>query len=519
MATNAPNYVSLTSDNYDTQLADILRRQKYAELLAQQGNEDIKVENVNGVPTPISPFQGLAKVFQTGMGAYLGGKAAEDAAALKKSERSQLIENLKNYETAPGDTISMPEQSISANMPAIPRATFDRATGTLVPGADTQTTPTNINIPKYELAAASRPRTLTEKGDLALQYAQNGSPETSAMWTGRYADVAKKQQLLANLVPQAKAALINKATPPNLLPSIQTALDLQDVEGLSADLKLAKEKGTASAKDQLYINASTDYLAKHPGKDITDFDASAEGKKAGAEAAARLSSQEKLAAFTKGLGDQDRSWVTIADKNGKPQRAYLSKAEILAKQNAGVSVSDVTVKPKPRLTSQQFIKLGEQLTGDVNTANRLKDYMKSVGNSPQGFKLIAQDFANAVTTAFGNPLTAKALQIATQNGTLQQLIGNLRLETVGGGVMTEQDAVRVITALGGNVSAFRNKQVVQQQIENILRSKEARIKQDMQFYNRDADAQDVAPMEYNFGGAGKGGGTTKTGVAFKIVGP
>ena len=216
-------------------------------------------------------------------------------------------------------------------------------------------------------------------------------------------------------------------------------------------------------------------------------------------------SQEKLATFTKGLGDQDRSWVTIADKNGKPQRAYLSKAEILAKQNAGVSVSDVTVKPKPHLTSQQFIKLGEQLTGDVNTANRLKDYMKSVGNSPQGFKLIAQDFANAVTTAFGNPLTAKALQIATQNGTLQQLIGNLRLETVGGGVMTEQDAVRVITALGGNINAFRNKQVVQQQIENILRSKEARIKQDMQFYNRDADAQDVAPMEYNFGNAKKSG--------------
>ena len=277
MATNAPNYVNLTSDNYDSQLANILRRQKYAELLAQQGGEDIKVESVNGIPTPISPFQGLAKVFQTGMGAYLGGKAAEDAAALKKSERSQLIENLKNYETAPGDTISMPEQSISANMPAIPRATFDRATGTLVPGADTQTTPTNINIPKYELAAASRPRTLTEKGDLALQYAQNGSPETSAMWTGRYADVAKKQQLLANLVPQAKAALINKATPPNLLPSIQTALDLQDVEGLSSVLKLAQEKGTAnapSAMDSQHLDAfkSSNAARAAKGLPLESFD-------------------------------------------------------------------------------------------------------------------------------------------------------------------------------------------------------------------------------------------------------
>jgi hypothetical protein len=263
-------YVSTISDDYDTQLAALARRQKYAELLAKQGSEPIDVETVNGIPTPISPFQGLAKVMQSGMGAYLGRKAEADAGALKKSERSQLIENLKNYETAPGDTISMPEQSISANMPATPRATFDRTTGTFAPGADTQTTPTNINIPKYELAAAPRPRTLTEKGDLALQYAQGGSPETSAMWTGRYADVAKKQQQLTNLVPQAKAALTNAATPKNLLPGIQTALDLQDVEGLSAVLKLAQEKGTPSAPKPSDLKTAINELAELKAKNPKD---------------------------------------------------------------------------------------------------------------------------------------------------------------------------------------------------------------------------------------------------------
>jgi hypothetical protein len=286
MAINAPNYVSLTSGNYDTQLADILRRQKYAELLAQQGSEDIKVESVNGVPTPISPFQGLAKVFQTGMGAYLGSKAVEDAAALKKSERSQLIENLKNYETMPGgaELSSKPQQTANITIPSMSAPATDYGTKNLAPGANADAINTTIKMPQYEFVGP-RSTTLDEKGDLALQYAQGGSPETAAMWTGRYADVAKKQQQLTNLVPQAKAALTNAATPKNLLPGIQTALDLQDVEELSADLKLAKEKGTPnapSAKDQLYINASTDYLAKHPGKDITDFDASAEGKKAGA---------------------------------------------------------------------------------------------------------------------------------------------------------------------------------------------------------------------------------------------
>jgi hypothetical protein len=99
MATNAPttpNYISLTSGNtdYASQLAAIARRQKYAELLAQQGGKDIDVQSVGGVPTPISPFQGLAKVFQTGMGAYLSGKAGEDEAALDTVQSKKYADAL-----------------------------------------------------------------------------------------------------------------------------------------------------------------------------------------------------------------------------------------------------------------------------------------------------------------------------------------------------------------------------------------------------------------------------------------
>lgn len=89
----ADQYINLTKGNdYDAQLAAFARRQKYAELLAQQGNEDIKVESVNGIPTPISPFQGLANVLKSGMGAYLGGKAEEGAAAATAAERKAVNE-------------------------------------------------------------------------------------------------------------------------------------------------------------------------------------------------------------------------------------------------------------------------------------------------------------------------------------------------------------------------------------------------------------------------------------------
>jgi hypothetical protein len=98
-----PRYVNLTAPagGYESQLADIKRRQKIAELLAQQGSEDIKVESVGGIPTPISPFQGLAKLLKSGMGGYLAGKASEDEAALEKAARTEAIEARKTFNQEP----------------------------------------------------------------------------------------------------------------------------------------------------------------------------------------------------------------------------------------------------------------------------------------------------------------------------------------------------------------------------------------------------------------------------------
>jgi len=98
-----PRYVNLTAPagGYESQLADIKRRQKMAELLAQQGSEDIKVESVGGIPTPISPFQGLAKALQSGMGGYLAGKAAEEEAALEESQNKGIADVFEGMKDTP----------------------------------------------------------------------------------------------------------------------------------------------------------------------------------------------------------------------------------------------------------------------------------------------------------------------------------------------------------------------------------------------------------------------------------
>jgi len=107
-------YINTFSNDFGTRLSDVKRRQKMAELLAQQGAEPIDVESVGGVPTPISPFQGLAKLLKSGMGGYLAGKASEDEAALEKDEnadfRSALNSVYTKTDTLPGMGDSLPQE-------------------------------------------------------------------------------------------------------------------------------------------------------------------------------------------------------------------------------------------------------------------------------------------------------------------------------------------------------------------------------------------------------------------------
>ena len=126
-------YINTFSNDYGTKLAEIKRRQKYAELLAQQGAEPIDVESVGGVPTPISPFQGLAKLLKSGVGNYLAGKASDDEAAATAEEKKAVNEErarifkmnpavaataLSQGDYIGEDTAGIPQYKINAATPA-----------------------------------------------------------------------------------------------------------------------------------------------------------------------------------------------------------------------------------------------------------------------------------------------------------------------------------------------------------------------------------------------------------------
>lgn len=59
---------------YQAESDELSRRQAMANALMQQSLEPIQTQSVNGIPTPISPLQGLAKMFQ----GYQGNKLQQD---------------------------------------------------------------------------------------------------------------------------------------------------------------------------------------------------------------------------------------------------------------------------------------------------------------------------------------------------------------------------------------------------------------------------------------------------------
>ena len=127
-----------------------------------------------------------------------------------------------------------------------------------------------------------------------------------------------------------------------------------------------------------------------------------------------------------------------------------------------------------------FVKLSEGLQDDIGSLRQLEKYMTEINNTNEGFARLADDLsasAKTLLSSYFGPeytnLSKEELALRVGRGLQQGLIGRFRIETVGGGVMTEQDALRIIQNLGGDVSLLQNKEVVAKQIKNLFDAKKS----------------------------------------------
>lgn len=101
-------------DPYSQQAEEIARRQRMAQALQESGSQVLQMPTTPGVA--ISPLAGLAKIFESGFGAYQEKKAREDYAKLQNDYRT-------NYNKQFGDlarAISAPAQEAFAGQEAMP---------------------------------------------------------------------------------------------------------------------------------------------------------------------------------------------------------------------------------------------------------------------------------------------------------------------------------------------------------------------------------------------------------------
>lgn len=129
------------------------------------------------------------------------------------------------------------------------------------------------------------------------------------------------------------------------------------------------------------------------------------------------------------------------------------------------------------MTAPQFLKLKQDREEGRSALSALDQYIKVVGDLPQGMNRWANDVSAKFKTFLGSKnLTPQEFNQLDAWQKQQALIGLFRTTVVGPGVVTEYDAVRIIQALGGDPSsALQNPQVLERVLNDLYQRKRAEV--------------------------------------------
>ena len=124
---------------------------------------------------------------------------------------------------------------------------------------------------------------------------------------------------------------------------------------------------------------------------------------------------------------------------------------------------------KSRFTSQPQFARDVTAISDIDISlTNLEKYFGGVQDTNTGLKRLGDQITAAIKTLSGNKdYTNKEVLLGISNSRLQREIGSNRLAIVGGGVMTEKDAWRVVQGLGGDINALQNPEVLRQALKDM----------------------------------------------------
>jgi hypothetical protein len=157
--------------------------------------------------------------------------------------------------------------------------------------------------------------------------------------------------------------------------------------------------------------------------------------------------------------------------------------------------------PKARMTTsgeelryipdfKTFTGLNKELVTEEKSLKQIESYWNDITDTNVGIERLGDQMATWFKTLAGSvDLTTQELARGIAEGKLQGLIGANRIDTVGGGVMTEKDAWRVIARLGGDVDSLQNPALVGPLLEEMYRLKVESYNEDIKGYNQGVESE------------------------------
>lgn len=191
-----------------------------------------------------------------------------------------------------------------------------------------------------------------------------------------------------------------------------------------------------------------------------------------------------------------RQGNTYLTETGNYKEIIVGDRRIFDGPTGQLSAEEFFAKyPKARMTTsgeeqryipdfKTFTGLNKELVTEEKSLKQILSYWKNIKDSNVGVKRLGDQMATWFKTLAGSQnLSTQELARSIAEGKLQGLIGANRIDTVGGGVMTEKDAWRVIARLGGDVNALQNPAVVGPLLEEMFRLKVESYNEDIKGYN------------------------------------
>ena len=163
----------------------------------------------------------------------------------------------------------------------------------------------------------------------------------------------------------------------------------------------------------------------------------------------------------------------------------ISGQRLISGTNEPLPVGSLEFGPADVPTFENLFTFEEKVTEEESKLIALDKYKNALKNAPEGLGRTLQAMNMIIKTLPSDPKFKKGdLATGEARARLQGLIGRYKDEIVGGGVMTEQDALRVIEALGGEVSAFTPSELQITLIDSFRETSERKYLSALEKYNK-----------------------------------